>query len=207
MDINNGIALISQYLVLIIALATYKRYRSKYMLFLCCFLLSVVIAETLGTIELLTAMKSDSRLIYQIYTFFEFNFIALMYGHLIKSKNKLRFVKNLVIIFNILYFASFFLTQEMRMYVTPIESLFIATILITYFIELLQSNKILNYKKLLPFWISVGFLVFYLPSIPFFTMINEMSDRSLVFIIAWLVVLMNLFIIFGLLCSKKEAKY
>ena len=73
-----------------------------------------------------------------------------------------------------------------------------------YLRQLLLSNEILNYKKLLPFWVSVGFLVFYLPAIPFFTLWEYMKDRDLFFILKILIILMNLFIIYGLLWSKKE---
>ena len=56
-----------------------------------------------------------------------------------------------------------------------------------YLRELLMSNKILNYKKHLPFWISIGFLIFYLPAIPFFTMQEYMVGRNLFFIISILI--------------------
>ena len=67
-----------------------------------------------------------------------------------------------------------------------------------------MSNKILNYKKLLPFWVSVGFLVFFLPSIPFFALLKHMKGRELFYIIGILIILMNLVIITGLIWSRKD---
>ena len=76
-----------------------------------------------------------------------------------------------------------------------------------YLRVLLLSNEILNYKKQLPFWVSVGFLVFYLASIPFFSMHKYFENRSIYYVINILVILMNLIISFGLIWSNKEMKY
>ncbi len=73
--------------------------------------------------------------------------------------------------------------------------------------ELLLSNEIVNYKKLLPFWVSVGFLVFHLPAIPFFSFWSYMKNRDLLPILYSLIVLMNIIISFGLLWSSRRVEY
>ncbi|WP_440120691.1 hypothetical protein [Tenacibaculum sp. Ill] len=70
-----------------------------------------------------------------------------------------------------------------------------------------MSDKIINYKKLLSFWVSVAFIVFYLPSIPFFSFWNFLKDRSLMPILYVLIVLMNVIISFGLVWSNKKVEY
>ncbi|MFT0156446.1 hypothetical protein VBY68_07435 [Tenacibaculum ascidiaceicola] len=70
-----------------------------------------------------------------------------------------------------------------------------------------MSNEILNYKKLLPFWVSVGLLVFHLPAIPFFSFWNYMKNKDLFPILHSLIILMNIIISFGLLWSNKKEEY
>ena len=70
-----------------------------------------------------------------------------------------------------------------------------------------MSDKIINYKEHLPFWVSVAFLIFYITSIPFFTEMAYMQGRDLFFLVSILIIIMNLLIITGIIWSKKEVKY
>ncbi|WP_158009641.1 hypothetical protein [Tenacibaculum todarodis] len=104
----------------------------------------------------------------------------------------------------LLFWISVYFNSKLFHYLIIFEGVIISLYVFLYLKELLLSNKILNYKKLLPFWISVGFSVFYLSSIPFFAFLKYMKGRELFYIVSILIILMNLFIVTGLIWSKKE---
>jgi len=85
--------------------------------------------------------------------------------------------------------------------------LLILTILF-YFIELLRSEKIVRFHKMLLFWISIGLLLFYSGTIPFYLKINNYAIipgvHKLFLIVYVLAIIMYLTFSFGFIWSKKE---
>ena len=138
--------------------------------------------------------------------FLQFNLIALVYKQLIKDK---RWIKMILLLSTLLSVSCVYIYFKYHLFTHIVVFGCLNTSLFSflYLRELLMSDKIINYKKHLPFWVSVGFLVFYLPSIPFFIRMPFMEGRDLFFLIELLIIVMNLFIIYGLIWSKKEAKY
>jgi hypothetical protein len=80
-----------------------------------------------------------------------------------------------------------------------------------YFIEIFNSEKILNFKKSIYFWFILGILVFHVPFLPFmlaikwFLIKNDETIFSLVLFI--LNLLMNTCFIIGFLWSEKRYNY
>lgn len=142
--------------------------------------------------------------VYHIYSFFEYNLITLMYLSILKNMRSKQIIKVLILLLNVFYFSTYMFTS-MQYWVTPIGSFVVSIYLFLYLNELLQANTVINYTKELPFWVTVGFFIFYLPSIPFFSMLKNMKDRSLFYILEILVVLMNVFISIGLIIKLIEA--
>ncbi|RBW55285.1 hypothetical protein DS884_16790 [Tenacibaculum sp. E3R01] len=149
--------------------------------------------------------KSGENL-YLLYGFLLFNLIPYLYLKVLKIRKKNLLIIILSATFNILMLFVLYGSISLN-YLIILGSINSSIYVFQYLRELLMSDKILNYKKLLSFWVSVGFLVFYLPSIPFFSMLNYMHTRGLFFVLYILIILMNTFIIYGLLCSKKEEKF
>lgn len=190
-----------QYISLIISFILYKKYKHyNFYKFFIIYLLNIIVFNLLATFIFI---KNNFEL-FNVYTFFEFNFFALIYYHLVEDKNKLKLIKILALIFNGIYFISFYFTF-LKMYTVSIEGVFNSALIIIYFVELLNSKKILNYKKILPFWISVGFLLFYLTSVPFFTLLysNLFDSRVMFPIIYYLIIVFHLCLIYGLIACKK----
>lgn len=192
---------ITQLLPALIAVWLYKNHETKFMFYLTILLWVIVIVESMGVYH--SVLKKNAFYIYHAYSFFEYNLIALMFLSILKNKISASIIKILMIILNIFYFLTY-VYVSLQQYVTPLGSLFVSIFCILFLAELLQSDKILNYKKELSFWVTVGFLVFYLPSIPFFMMLKSMQGRGLFFIVYILVAFMNLLITYGLLCSKEK---
>jgi hypothetical protein len=191
---------------LILAVFFYKKYKYySFYKFFTIYITNIILFKAIdyfigdGT----SGVESNYDL-YNIYTFFEFNFFALIYYSLIKNILRLRLVIGLILLFNCIYFLSFYFTT-LSAFTVQIEGLFNSILIIVYFIELLNSNDILNYKKLFPFWMSVGFLVFYLTSIPFFTLLylNLFDTRSMFNLLYALIILFHSCFIYGLISCKK----
>ncbi len=186
----------------LIGLNFLRKVRSTFLISLVIIFCLTAIVELVGLYYL--SVKKSSYLLYLIYIFFTFNLISFSFSSIIEVKKKYLLIV-LPLIFNLCFF--FFSLKESFFTFMIIGSLNTSIYAFLYLKQLLLSDEIVNYKKLLPFWVSVGFLVFYLPSIPFFYLINYMFDRELFFITKVLTVLMNLFIIYGLITCNKEEKY
>jgi len=147
--------------------------------------------------------------LFDIYTFFEFNSFALIYYNLLKDKTRINILKGLVLVFNLIYFLLYYFYFYI-FYTVPIEGVVNSIIVILFFIELLNSESILNYKKMLSFWLSVAFLVFYLTTVPFWSLYYSsiFATRDMFPIIYYLAVVFQLIFIYGLItCRKTEDLY
>jgi len=169
-----------------------------------CFTLSLTaIIEVLGQYFILTNRSSHG--LYYSYTFCFFNLITTYYTLTMGKKSKLKLIIS-AIIFNSTFLSVFFLNKSYFIIVI-VGSLNVSFYAFLYLQQLLISDEIINYKKLFLFWLSLGLLVFYLPAIPFFSFIGHMQNRKLTFLLNILTILMNVFIIYGILICKKEKKY
>ncbi|AOW21423.1 hypothetical protein LPB138_12360 [Urechidicola croceus] len=150
-------------------------------------------------------LKSGNAWVYNIYTFFEFNLIGLIYLKLSQEKSTRNVVKLTFIIFNIIYFASFYY-KDLQSYTVIIGSFIASVIFMLYLKEFLNSNKLLNYGKTLSFWVTVGLLVYYLGTIPFQTVLKDLLVRDLFNIQILLTFFAHCCFIIGLIWSQKETK-
>ncbi|APG66148.1 hypothetical protein LPB136_12545 [Tenacibaculum todarodis] len=206
MDVQD-LGLASQVIVAVLSVFCVRKHTSSFYLFFCFYLIVVLITEFYGahnTINYNKGLPVFNHL--PLAAFLQFNLIALMYVQLIKDKKWIKIILILSVLLSVFCFYTYF-KYKLFTYLLIFGCLNTSLFSFLYLRELLISDKILNYKKHLPFWISVGFLVFYLSSIPFFLKMPFMQGRGLFFLIELLIIVMNLFIIYGLLCSRKEVKY
>lgn len=194
------------YLTLLLCFVLYKNYKSNtYYKYFMLYLLVIIVFDLLAEF----IFVRDNVTLFNVYTFFEFNLFALIYYQLIKEKIRLFILKALMIIFNTVYFLSFYFDFYI-LYTIPLEGVFNSIIIILFFVDLLNSDEILNYKKLLSFWISVGFLIFYLTSVPFWSLYYStiFETRAMFPIIYYLATIFQIIFIYGLLaCKKTENLY
>ncbi|SDS37567.1 hypothetical protein SAMN05216503_2865 [Polaribacter sp. KT25b] len=198
-----------EYASLIFALIYYTKYKeySFYKYFIL-YLLFIVIFEKLSSLDTPKdnwyECFNNGVKILNIFTFFEFNLVALIYHSLLKEKISKNILLYLVLFFNIIYLFSFYFIK-LQNYTVVLEGIVNTVLVILYFRELLNSDRILNYKKLLPFWVSVGFLLFYLTSIPFFTLVysSYFNSRIMFPILYSIIIVFHLCFIYGLISCKK----
>jgi len=191
-------------LIAVLAIVYYKKYTSSFykyfILYTCCAFLVEFIAEVF-------LKGTNNWWLYNLYTFVEFNLVALIYYHLTKEKKSHRIIFYIVLLFNITYLISFIFIA-LQNYTPILLGVLVSVFIFLYLKELLNSNKIVNFRKDISFWITIGFLIYYLATIPFFTLlfVVGMKDRILFYILQGILVITHLIFIVGLLCSKKTVK-
>lgn len=202
--ITDGIHLL-EFLTLMLSIYFLRKYQSSFFYYFIAFIFFAITVELLGIIYL--NKKWNSYWIYNIYTFFEFLCIIGIYYHLNKEHKSKKIIIWLSIIFYCIYFLSFYLTV-LQNYTVIMLPFFTVPFMFLYLKELLNSDSIINYKKELPFWLTVGFLIYYLGSVPFFTLqyIVGLKDRILFTLLSVVVIIMHLIFIVGLIWSKPIQK-
>lgn len=196
--------LMIQIIAAVISLFFLFKKKNKFILLLTILLFLSSIVESIGAYFLI--IKKSSFYYSYVYVLLQFFIISFMYNYLIKEKKWEKLLFAFFIVYFLFWILVFF-NKSMFPYLIIVGSLLISVYVLMYLRVLLLSNEILNYKRQLPFWVSVGFLVFYLPSIPFFSMHKYFEDRSIYYVINILVILMNSIISFGLIWSNKGMKY
>lgn len=187
-------------LTALVAVFYVRKYKEKYFGYFLIYILVLV------SFEILIALffPKDNKHIYNIYTLFEFNLVALIYYNLNQEKFSLKSIKYIMIAFNSIYFFSFYFVN-LQDYTVLIGAFLVSCFMILYLKELLNSNKIINYKVNLSFWITVGMLFYYLTTIPFLTLVYVigLTDKLLYYIIHVITILTHICFIFGILWSQK----
>lgn len=159
----------------------------------------------------------DNLWVYNSLIFLEFNCLFFFSREILDSKKTKKIILNIIIIFNIIYFSSNLISLDN--YLTKYNSLasisgsfLITIVLFLFYKDFLDSNRILNYKKSLSFWIAFGLLFYYLGTIPFTSIINFLSaiPREIKSYFIKIQVFLSLFMhscfIFGILWSRKQVK-
>lgn len=153
---------------------------------------------------------------YNLLRFVTFNGLFLIYSNYLKNKKFKQLIKLFVASYTLVYILNWTFIQNFIWDTSEIPrivgSIFLIITILCYFIELLRSDLIVVFHKLLMFWISVGLLLFYTGTIPFFLKINQyavmypFTDRihKLFLIIYILAITMYLTFSFGFIWSKKE---
>lgn len=198
----NYYILFIEYLTLFVTVFFLKKYKIfSYYKFFTTYILLVVIAETLAT--LLIHLKHNFY-IHDVFGYLEYVLIALIYYNLSKKKSHKKIIIYSIVSYSILTLFLFY-DYDFRLYLIIIESVLIIYLVINYFVYLLNSKDILNYKKQLPFWLSVSFLLFFLSAIPFFSLqySDLMKNRNLFPILHSLIFIYYGLFIYGLITCRR----
>ena len=108
--------------------------------------------------------------IYNIYIIIMYSFFIYYFGSLlisVKTKSifkKLSFLFIVVSILNLIFSGVFF--KSSSVFISIIGSLLLLIVIIYFYFDLLKTDKIINLKKYLPIYISIGILIFILCETP-----------------------------------------
>ena len=191
----------------IIGTVRYKNYKSRFSLFLLTLLYVAVVIEALGY-YVWKINSDDITWLYILYIFFEFNLVFLMYYNILKDAKTKKFINVLVGVFNIAYFFLIIYKGKNSFATTStLESVITSIFLIAFLRELLNSDKILNFKKYLPFWVTTGFMIYFMSSIPFQYIRSTIHVKELTFVQPLINCFMYGCFIYAFLWSKEEMSY
>ncbi len=161
-----------------------------------------------------TSFKSNYWL-YNSFSIFSISFYCLYFISYIKSSIKKKGLTTLVYIYVIYSIAHFFMTDGFFEGYSQVI-LFSGTLLLIlhvlmYYFDLLRSDQLMNVKYLLPFYVSIGALVFHICVTPIFLLSNYFSSENSLFVKLRVNVLLyaNIFLystytLGFLICSKKN---
>lgn len=188
---------------LLTALFYFKKYKSKFYIFFILYLFFAIIADVVGGYY----SGTNNYWVFDIYTFFEFGSLFGIYYFLIENK-KTRIIMSLI---SIVFYSILFIGIKYSILLrnAPVYMpFFIVSFIFLYLKQLLNSNQITNYKKILPFWLSVALLIFYLGGLPFFTLlyIGNLYGRILFSIVFFILLIMHIIFILSLIWSKPIQK-
>jgi hypothetical protein len=83
---------------------------------------------------------------------------------------------------------------------------------IIYFLQLLEAEELISYKKQMFFWVNLGLMLFYIGTFPYFAMKKTLyeTEPNLFKILSWITVFLNYamysFFIIGFLCTNIKQK-
>jgi len=196
----------------------YKQTPLRYFLYLLCYITFTEFfagyASETGVLIFYTDENGNHYTVwfYNVLKFITFNTLYYMYYKsliTIKFKNWIKFFAFIyigVFIFNWLFIQNFILENSESPHI--IGSIFLTIIILFYFIELLKSDKIIIFHRLLLFWISIGLLLFHTGTIPFTLKLNGYmlfpGIHKLFSIVYILAIIMYSIFTFGFIWSKKE---
>ena len=210
----------SELLSAIVGTIFFYKYRNTYLKYFLLLLWYITVSEFLGWYIRETGNLGyiDERgyvynkWVYNILNFATFNTLYFIYYKQLKTSIFKNWVKKFAIIFSIVYLVNFIFIQDfiLENAVTPqiLGSLLLISTIIFYFIELLKSEKILVFHRLLLFWVSIGLLLFYTGTIPFVLKWNGYmlipGIHKLFLIVYILAIIMYLIFTLGFIWSKRE---
>ena len=196
------------------------KYKNTYLKYFLLLLWFITITEFIGGYIVenkILVYIDENGLVYNkwlsnIRRFVTFMILYYIYFKLLKTEVFKKWIKIFAIIFSIIYVLNWIFLQnfikESPEIPQVIGSIFLVISILFYFIELLKSEKIMVFHRLLLFWISVGLLLFYTGTIPFMLKWNGYmiipGVHKLFLIVYILAIIMYLTFTFGFIWSKKE---
>ncbi|WPO90967.1 hypothetical protein [Chryseobacterium sp. YR459] len=136
-------------------------------------------------------------------------FLYLFYYHQLLYVPLLKKIQTIILILFVLNIAVMFYMEDDLLHHFSFNMLYVDILLLLFSIILFlyqtfNSDKILEIKSYLPFWISVALLIFFIGSIPILFFRTTVSETIYFFILFMLNLISNGILILGLIWNKQE---
>lgn len=159
-------------------------------------------------------MGGNNIILYNIYNIINFSYSILLFRSSLSKPTNKRIMLPLLVIYLVSVVAMcFFYNFRYDFFILTyvLGALFVITGIALYFNEILRSDKIIHVNKNLLFWLSTGWLIFYIATIPFYMMRQYYANLPVISISMYLIYFHNfvlyLIIITGFIWSGKEQKF
>jgi len=188
--------------------STFKKIR-----FFILYLIFTVLVELVVSFALNKGVD-NTNYIYNIYSLIEFNLLFMFYYEVSNDKITKRTIIGSITLFNVTCFTWYlfhnFSFYHFNSFVIVLGAFLMAIILFLSLREILLSDKIVNYKTDIIFWITTGLLLYYLGSIPLMGIYSFMEKgvaffqiHNIQFVVT---ILLHSCVIIGLLWSWKKVE-
>ncbi len=208
-------AILIELITAIIGTLYYKKYKGTKLKYFVFYLWYTAINEIVVGIYLKRYLKIEwGDLLYNIYYIISFVYLFILYRNYLNSKRN----KNVVVTFVISYSVFLIVNGFYQNYIYELQILpyiaasgFLVITIFLYFFEILNSEKVLNVKKNLLFWISIGLVLYHIGNIPFRILRNyytDWTDVTVSFLLGvFLTITMNICFIIGFIWSNRKQLY
>ena len=221
MNINliSDIVIYSELLSAIVGSIYYYKYKHtvlKYFLFLLWYISITELVGWYGSVNDTFGFHKDGVVyrtwLYNLLRVITLSSLFYIYFKYLKNNLFKKWVKLFIIIYASLSIFNWILWQNFLFERSEapriVGTVFLIITILFYFIELLRSEKIIVFHRMLLFWISVGLLLFYSGTVPFVLKWNGYmlipGIHKLFLIVYVLAIIMYLTFTFGFIWSKKE---
>ncbi len=182
------------FLVAVIGLLKWDDVKKTYWKYFILYLLIIALGEYIRFFEL--KISTIQTILIQLTVPIEFLFFFWLFYK--NSQKKLPIVIGGAIIYTIAFLTETFLVDTMKsnyfMSLSySIGNVILLIFILQYFYKLIYSDRILNFYQERMFWVSLGLLVFFLGTLPYFGLYNLMLTKyfNLLVIYTWLEIFLN----------------
>jgi hypothetical protein len=153
--------------------------------------------------------------VYNFYMLASFSSYIILFRMLLIINFYKRLSLFLLILFLLFYVINIFFLQNTTdtafTYSFALGVIFILILSCLYFVEIFNSNKIMNFKKSVFFWFVIGILVFHVPFLPFMLAVDWFlieKDESIYSLVLFILnLLMYICFNIGFIWSEKKYNY
>lgn len=123
-------------------------------------------------------IRLQNKIVYNFLTTLQYIYYFLLYYNTIRKKKYKQWVLSFLIVFmvtvglNFTFIQRLTLTAPFHSYTYIIGAILLVVTIGLFFIEVLNTEKVLYFKSYLMFWISIGLVLFHASVIPFIVSIN-----------------------------------
>ncbi len=204
--------IIFQIVVAIIGSFYFFKYKKTFLKYFLLVLWYIAVNDLLGFI--LRNNDYNVTILYNIYYTVVFCYLMFLFRHYVTNKKHkkiiLVFISLYIIIFSVNGFYENYLIEYSKVpYIMGAS--FLVTSIILYYIDILNSEKVLNVGNNLLFWISTGVLIYYCGNIPFKIVrsyANDLRDVPVEFLVLCiLTIVMNICFIIGFVWDNNKQQY
>jgi hypothetical protein len=162
----------------IVGILCYKKYSNTFLRYFLYVLWLVILVEFTVSILKRHYGISPNNFVYNVLTSVQYVYYFLLYYKIISIDKYKRWVKGFLITFivsvviNFVWFQKLHVTAAFHSYTFTFGAILLIVTIGLFLVEILNTEKVLYFKRYLMFWISVGLFVFYTGIIPFVLSLN-----------------------------------
>ncbi|MDR4955003.1 hypothetical protein REB14_22695 [Chryseobacterium sp. ES2] len=206
-ETGKQISMIISIIVMTLMIIKYRKTGKENLFFIIGYLLFSLIDISCYFYFKLTSLPTD--IFYVIGFLMIVFFLYLFYYYQLLYVPMLKKIQVIILILFVLNIVIMFYTEDDLLHHFSFNMLYVDILLLLFSIILFlyqtfNSDKILEIKNYLPFWISVALLIFFIGSIPILFFRTTVSESIYFFILFMLNLISNGILILGLVWNKQE---